>query len=173
MILYIRYVHTINCFVQNSNQTTVFCKVKPIFCLIKFLHNIIWLYFHSERRHYDSFLAFALIRCLLREVVTCKEFGCFVTNRNKGLLYNQIRLQFTLDKSNFQFDSVSDYGDNWNQVYGFEAEPALLQDLLYLLEYLSFHSLSTTFIAISQHLYSPRYVKSSFEVQSNLILKNC
>ena len=69
-----------------------------------------------------------------------------------------------LIESNFQFDSVSDYGDNWNQVYGFKAEPALLQDLLYLLEYLGFYSFSATFIAISQHLYSPRYVKASFEV---------
>ena len=73
-------------------------------------------------------------------------------------------MQFTLDKSNFQFNSVSDYGDNWNQVYGFKAEPPLLQDLLYLLEYLGFHSISATFIAISQHLYSPRYVKASLEV---------
>ena len=135
---------------------------------------MIWLYFISERWHYYSFLAFAIIRCLLREIVTCKEFGCFVTNRKKGLLSTtKSDCNLRLIESNFQFDSVSDYGDNWNQVYGFEAEPALLQDLLYLLEYLSFHSLSTTFIAISQHLYSPRYVKSSFEVQSNLILKNC
>ena len=69
-----------------------------------------------------------------------------------------------LDKSNLKFNCVSDYGDNWNQVYGFKTEPALLQDLLYLLEYLGFYSISATFIAISQHLYSPRYVKASFEV---------
>ena len=28
------------------------------------IQNIIWLYFHLERQHYDTFHAFAIIRCL-------------------------------------------------------------------------------------------------------------